>query len=131
VQAKTDYYRKVNLAEAQLTKEKQELREAQQIRADLRADQMKQVERQQPSKLKRLGQGMAGHMKKAKAKQNRPMIGVPQSRTPTQTGASQGGIFGGQRNLDVGGNSGSPFNIGNRNSPPAPKEKRTTIIIKQ
>lgn len=117
IQGKTAKLQDANLKEAELTKAKQEYREARQIRADLKADQMKQVEGERPSKLKAFGQGVAHHINKAKApkpqrmRTTKPsMIGVPQNRLKQPSSTSQGGIFGGQRNLDVGGETGSPFN---------------------
>jgi len=125
VKLKTDYYRQTNLAEADLTDQKRQLLEAKQIQADFRAEQNKQVEGVAPNKLKNLGKGMAKQMNKGKKKS--VMIGVPNSVQNQPVATRQGGIFGGQRNLDVGGNSspfgatknldvggtgGSPFNIG-------------------
>ena len=105
-----------NARVAQLSEAKQKLRDARQIEADLKADQMRQVDKG-PSKLKQLGQGLAGHMNKAKvgsAKRGKltqpPMVGVPTSVQNQPASTQQGGIFGGQRNLDVGGEKGSPFN---------------------
>jgi len=100
ISGQTARIQEANLKEAEITKAKQEYREARQIRADLRADQMKPIEGEQPSIIKKMGQGMASHMNKTK----KPMIGVP---TSTQNQPS--GIFGGQRNLNVGGETDSPF----------------------
>lgn len=117
ISGKTAKLQEANLREAELTKAKQEYREARQIRADLQADQMKQVEGERPSKLKAFGQGVAKHINKAKvpkATQGKvtqpPMVGVPTSVQNQPASTQQGGIFGGQRNIDVGGESGSPFN---------------------
>lgn len=117
ISGQTAKIQEANLREAELTRAKQEYREARQIRADLRADQLKQVEGEKPSKLKALGQGMAKHMNQAKvpsAKHTKvsqpPMVGVPTSNLNQPTSTQQGGIFGGQRNIDVGGERGSPFN---------------------
>lgn len=99
------------LKEAELTKAKQELREAKQIRADLRADQVKPVEGEQPSKLKKLGQGLASHMNQNKTGKGTkpPMVGVQTSVQNQPASTQQGGIFGGQRNIQVGGERDSPF----------------------
>lgn len=108
IKRKTAKLQEANIKEAEVTEYKQKLREAEQIRADLKADQMKQVEGAQPSKLQRLGKGMAAHMNKTKAKKGRK-IGVPRSVETKTTATSQGGIFGGQRNIEVGSMQGSPF----------------------
>jgi len=107
VKLKTDYYHATNVAEAELTKQKQELHEAKQIQADLRADQDRKVEGIKPSKIRKLGQGMAKHMNKKQSVM--PKVGVPVSQINQPASTKQGGIFGGQRNLDVGGNNESPF----------------------
>lgn len=115
ISGKTAKLQEANLKEAELIKAKQEYREARQIRADLRADQQLQVKGEQPSKLKALGTGLQKHMNKAKEKkvqvQNAkpPMVGVPTSVQNQPSSTAQGGIFGGQRNLEVGGERDSPF----------------------
>lgn len=121
ISGKTAKIQEANLREAELTRAKQEYREARQIKADLRADQMKQVEGEQPSKLKALGQGLQKHMDKAKVPKathgkvtQPPMVGVPTSNLNQPASTQQGGIFGGQRNIDVGGETGSPFNQQNK-----------------
>lgn len=123
ISGKTAKLQEANLREAELTKAKQEYREARQIRADLRADQQMQVEGEKPSRLKAFGQGVAKHMNESKAKvpsakhtkvTQPPMVGVPTSNLNQPASTQQGGIFGGQRNIDVGGESGSPFNQPNK-----------------
>lgn len=121
IKGQTAKIQESNLREAELTKAKQEYREARQIKADLRADQMKQVEGEQPSRLKAFGQGLSKHMNKASipsAKQTKvsqpPMVGVPTSNLKQPASTQQGGIFGGQRDIDVGGETGSPFNQPNK-----------------
>lgn len=121
--------RQANLREAKLTKAKQELRDARQIQADLRADQMKQVEGQQPSKLRNLGKGMASHFNKGKGK-SKPMLGAVQSSgSKGMNTAGQGSPFGGQRNLDVGGGSPGGFSFGPTPKKMPEKKRGTKIII--
>ena len=108
ISLKNQYYNEMNVHEAELTKKKQELRQSQQINADLRADQQQRVEKPgQQNKLKNLGKGMSKHMNKGRGKGT--PIGVPKSVTNQPVSTQQGGIFGGQRNLDVGGEKESPF----------------------
>ena len=105
---KTQYVESMNVHEAELTRKKQELRQAQQIQADLKADQRIKVEQPgQQSKMKNLGKGMASHMSKGKGAGT--PIGVPKSVSNQPVSTQQRGIFGGQRNLDVGGEKESPF----------------------
>lgn len=126
VQAQAELSQKVNLAEAELTRQKQELREAQQIRADLRQDRMKGVEGQQPSKFKKLGQGMAAHMNKNKSR-SPPRVGVPKSSGSRGFNtAGKSSPFGGTRNIDVGG-TGSPFNP--QQKPKVQPKKTIKIVI--
>lgn len=130
VQHKTDKIRKANLKEAELTKAKQELREAQQIREDLRAEQMKQVEKapRQPSKLAIVGKNMAKHIKAHKAKTGGLKLGAPQSSGSRGLDMSgKGNPFGGSGGLQVGG-SGPQFG---KAEPPKPKQKAITIRIQQ
>ena len=97
MEGKTAKLQEANIKEAQVTDAKRKLREAQQIKADLRADQMKRVEKAptQPSKFRKLAKGMASHMNKQK-----------QSGKGLAVGGSGGSPFGGQRNLNVGGEGG-------------------------
>lgn len=130
LQHKTDKIRKANLKEAELTKAKQQLREAEQIREDLRADQMKQVEKspRQPSKLAVIGKNMAKHIKAQKAKTGGLKIGAPMSSGSKGLNMQgRGSPFGGSGNLQVGG-SGPQFG---KAEPPAPKPKTVTIKIQQ
>jgi len=123
MEGRTAKLQEANLKEAEITKAKAELREAKQIRADLRADQMKKVEGQQPSKLRKLGQGMAAHMNKQR-----------QSSRPLDVGGTsgKGSPFGGQRNLNVGGDNGGAFSFGpTPKAQPKKKKQGTTIIIRQ
>jgi hypothetical protein len=140
VQHKTAKIREQNLKDAELTQAKQELREAQQIREDLRADRMQQIEKGPPSKLATIGKNMARTIKEHKAKVEKRggglRIGAPQS-----TGSRglelgvRGDPFGGTRNLDVGG--GSPFSKSGgglsfgRQEPPKERPKVTVIKIQQ
>jgi hypothetical protein len=95
-----------NLRQNELLKARQELESAKIINQDLRAGSP-----QGPSKLAVFGKNLKAHMDKQKTKnKDRPTLGVPIAQGPSQTGASQGGVFGGQRNLDVGGTGMSPFN---------------------
>lgn len=134
---KIERQQQANLREAKLTQAKQELREAQQINADLRADQMQQVQGQQPSKLKNLGKGMAAHMKKQKPKGGGMRLGAVQSTGSRGLNTSgQGSPFGGQRNLDVGGKGlqigggSGGFSFGPSEKKMPEKRKGTTITIK-
>lgn len=107
IKGQTARIQEKNLAEAEITQHKRELYEAKQIHADLRAEQDRKVEGARTSKLKSLGQGLAKHMNKKESVM--PRVGVPVSRVNQPVSTQQGGIFGGQRNIDVGGETESPF----------------------
>jgi len=121
MEGRTSRLHEANLKTAEITKAKQELREAEQIKADLRADQMKKVEGKQPSKLRQMAKGMASHMNKQK-----------QSGRGLDVGGSsgKGSPFQAQRNLAVGGDNGGAFSFGSTPKAKPEKKKGTTIIIK-
>jgi len=145
----TEKVRADNIRQDDLLKARQELESARTINQDLRAGSPKA-----PSKLAVFGKNLKAHMDKQKAKsKGKPMIGVPQSRQQSQFanqqsvfgGSSQGGQFGGarnievggggspfsgQRNLDVGGTGGSPFNMGGQQQV-AKKVPQKKIVIYQ
>lgn len=98
-----------NIRQAELTAARQELQQAEIINKDLRAEAPRG-----PNKLMTLGQNMAQHMEKGKkqyAPKRKPRVGaIPSSGSRGFESSGQGSPFGGQRNLDVGAEKGSPFN---------------------
>ena len=134
MQKKTDKIRAQNIKEAEITEAKRALREAQQIKEDLRRDQMETIEKAGPSKLQRLGAGLEKHLKSQKTQGPGLRIGAVRSTGSKGLDMSSKGseTFGGSKNFDVGGSGSGKFNFG-----PTPKPKPmkkpgegTTIIIK-
>jgi len=119
---RTEKIQSDNLRQAELTEARQKLAEAQQINQDLRG-----ASPVQPSGLKKFGVGLKNVIDKQKAKKKGKSIAekvagsskgkkvaMPVS-SGSQGSTSQGGIFGGQRPIDVGGSGGgSPFNQGGK-----------------
>jgi hypothetical protein len=136
-----------NLRQSELLEARQKMNDAKQINQDLRGSSPVQ-----PSGLQKFGRGLADVMNKQKAKKDGKSIAQKsagkgkmskgqKSRMlgAMQNGGSQGSIFGGQRNIDVGSGAGSPFNqpgrdlFGTRPQAVAPKQtqmrpKTKTII---
>lgn len=131
LQHKTEKIQQENLKQAEITKKKQELREAQQIKEDLRAEQMKTVERAGPTRMQRFGKGLSKTIEKAK-KQTKGFkglsVGAPQSSGSKglQMGGNGRDVFGGTSGLNTGGKG---LQFGKAEAPKKPKS--TTIIIKQ
>lgn len=109
----------------------------------LRADQHKLKEQVGPSKMQKFGQGIAKVMNKGKQGMGKVQNGLASAKSkgfmqgvkvgaPASTGSKGldntpvGSPFGGQRNIEVGGRG-----LFNTTPVEKPKEKRTTIIIKQ
>lgn len=123
---KTAKLQEANVREGTVLEAKQKLQEAEQINKDLR-------EAQGPSKLQNLGKGIKRTIEKGKQARSKFRASAPPSsgsRGLGMGGTPGGSVFGGQRDIDVGGKSGGGFSFGpSPKTKPEKKREGTTITI--
>lgn len=132
IEHRTDKIRAENLRQAEITQKKQELREAQQIREDLRRDQMQQVEKAGPTGLQKFGKGLSravNQSKKMGGAFGGTKLGAPASNVGPGIQQSVRDVFGAKPMEKKSQKSSSPFSFGPTPKQMPKKERRKQVII--